>query len=55
VLIDGYTGFKDLMRAVRALEGRSMLDIQHYLGHRRIESTEIYTEHAPTNFRGWFK
>jgi integrase len=38
-----------------ALEGRSMRDIQHYLGHRRIESTEIYTEHAPTNFRGWFK
>jgi type 1 fimbriae regulatory protein FimB len=38
-----------------ALEGRSMRDIQHYLGHRRIESTEIYTEHAPTNFKGWFK
>jgi type 1 fimbriae regulatory protein FimB/type 1 fimbriae regulatory protein FimE len=38
-----------------ALEGRSMRDIQHYLGHRRIASTEIYTEHAPTNFRGWFK
>jgi integrase len=43
------TGYK------AALEGRSMRDIQHYLGHRRIESTEIYTVHAPTNFKGWFK
>jgi integrase len=38
-----------------ALEGRSMRDIQHYLGHRRIVSTETYTEHAPTNFRNFFR
>jgi type 1 fimbriae regulatory protein FimB len=38
-----------------AVEGAPMRTIQHYIGHRRIESTEIYTEHAPTDFRGLFK
>jgi type 1 fimbriae regulatory protein FimB len=38
-----------------ALEGVPMRTIQHYIGHRRITSTEIYTEHAPTDFRGLFK
>ena len=37
-----------------ASSGRSMRDIQHYLGHRDLKSTEIYTEAAPTNFRGFF-
>jgi integrase len=36
-------------------ENRSLRDIQHYIGHRQIASTEIYTEAAPTNFRGFFK
>jgi integrase len=38
-----------------ASAGRSMRDIQHYLGHRDLKSTEIYTEAAPTNFRGFFR
>jgi type 1 fimbriae regulatory protein FimB len=38
-----------------ALKGTAMRTIQHYLGHRRIASTEIYTEHAPTDFRGLFE
>jgi integrase len=38
-----------------ALEGAAMRTIQHYIGHRDIRSTEIYTEHAPTDFRGLFK
>jgi type 1 fimbriae regulatory protein FimB len=38
-----------------AVEGAAMRTIQHYIGHRRIASTEIYTEHAPTDFRGLFK
>jgi site-specific recombinase XerD len=32
-----------------------MRDIQHYIGHRDLKSTEIYTEAAPTNFRGFFR
>jgi len=38
-----------------ASAGRSMRDIQHYIGHRDLKSTEIYTEAAPTNFRGFFR
>jgi type 1 fimbriae regulatory protein FimE len=38
-----------------ALQGTSMRVIQHYLGHRRLASTEIYTEHAPADFRGLFR
>jgi integrase len=38
-----------------AADGRNMRDVQHYLGHRRMQSTEIYTEAAPTNFRGFFR
>jgi type 1 fimbriae regulatory protein FimB len=38
-----------------ALQGTAMRTIQHYLGHRRLASTEIYTEHAPADFRGLFK
>jgi len=38
-----------------ASDGRDMRTVQHYLGHRRIQSTEIYTEAAPTNFRGFFR
>jgi integrase len=36
-------------------EGRNMRDVQHYLGRRGLAATEIYTEAAPTNFKGWFK
>ena len=38
-----------------ASDGRDMRTVQHYLGHRRLQSTEIYTEAAPTNFRGFFR
>jgi integrase len=38
-----------------AIQGTAMRTIQHYLGHRRLASTEVYTEHAPANFRGLFK
>jgi type 1 fimbriae regulatory protein FimB/type 1 fimbriae regulatory protein FimE len=38
-----------------ASDARHLRDIQHYLGHRRVQSTEIYTEAAPTNFRGFFR
>jgi type 1 fimbriae regulatory protein FimB/type 1 fimbriae regulatory protein FimE len=38
-----------------ASDARGLWDIQHYLGHRRVQSTEIYTEAAPTNFRGFFR
>jgi integrase len=38
-----------------ASDGRDMRAVQHYLGHRRVQSTEIYTEAAPTNFRGFFR
>jgi integrase len=38
-----------------ALGGTPMRTIQHYLGHRRLASTELYTEHAPADFRGLFK
>jgi site-specific recombinase XerD len=38
-----------------ALQGTAMRTIQHYLGHRRLASTEIYTEHAPADFTGLFK
>jgi type 1 fimbriae regulatory protein FimE len=38
-----------------ASDGRDMRTVQHYLGHRRMQSTEIYTEAAPTNFRGFFR
>jgi type 1 fimbriae regulatory protein FimB/type 1 fimbriae regulatory protein FimE len=38
-----------------ASDGRDMRTIQHYLGHRDLKSTEIYTEAAPTNFRGFFR
>jgi integrase/recombinase XerC len=38
-----------------ASEGRDMRVIQHYLGHRAIKSTEVYTEAAPVNFRGLFR
>jgi len=38
-----------------ASEGRDLRVIQHYLGHRDVKSTEIYTEAAPTDFRGLFR
>jgi type 1 fimbriae regulatory protein FimB/type 1 fimbriae regulatory protein FimE len=38
-----------------ASDGQDMRQIQHYLGHRDLKSTEIYTEAAPTNFRGFFR
>lgn len=38
-----------------ASEGRDLRVIQHYLGHRDVKSTEIYTEAAPADFRGLFR
>jgi len=38
-----------------ASEGRDLRVIQHYLGHRDVRSTEIYTEAAPADFRGLFR
>jgi len=38
-----------------ASEGHDLRVIQHYLGHRDVRSTEIYTEAAPADFRGLFR
>jgi len=38
-----------------ASDGQDMRAIQHYLGHRDLKTTQIYTEAAPTNFRGFFR
>ena len=38
-----------------ASDGTSMRVIQHYLGHRDLKSTEIYTEAAPVNFKNLFR
>jgi integrase len=38
-----------------ASDGRDTRSIQHYLGHRNIQSTVIYTHMNPNRFNGWFK
>jgi type 1 fimbriae regulatory protein FimB/type 1 fimbriae regulatory protein FimE len=38
-----------------ANDGRDTRSIQHYLGHRNIQSTVIYTHLNPNRFNGWFR
>ncbi|TSC54322.1 MAG: type 1 fimbriae regulatory protein FimB [Parcubacteria group bacterium LiPW_30] len=43
------TGFK------LANDGRDTRAIQHYLGHRNIQHTVVYTELAPSRFNGFWE
>ena len=38
-----------------ASDGRDTRSIQHYLGHRNIQSTVVYTHMNPNRFNGWFR
>jgi type 1 fimbriae regulatory protein FimB/type 1 fimbriae regulatory protein FimE len=38
-----------------ANDGRDTRSIQHYLGHRNIQSTVIYTHLNANRFNGWFR
>ena len=38
-----------------ANDGRDTRSIQHFLGHRNIQSTVVYTHMNPNRFNGWFK
>ena len=35
--------------------GRDTRSLQSYLGHKNINHTVIYSELAPTRFKGWWK
>jgi site-specific recombinase XerD len=37
-----------------ANEGRDTRSLQHYLGHRNIQSTVIYTQLNSNRFNGWW-
>ena len=38
-----------------ANDGRDTRSIQHYMGHRNIQSTVIYTHMNANRFNGWFR
>jgi integrase len=38
-----------------AADGRDTRSIQHYMGHKNIQSTVVYTHLNPNRFNGWFK
>jgi type 1 fimbriae regulatory protein FimB/type 1 fimbriae regulatory protein FimE len=38
-----------------ANDGRDTRSIQHYLGHRNIQSTVVYTHMNANRFNGWFR
>ena len=38
-----------------ANDGRDTRSIQHYFGHRNIQSTVIYTHLNANRFNGWFR
>ena len=38
-----------------ANDGRDTRSIQHYLGHRNIQSTVVYTHLNANRFNGWFR
>ena len=38
-----------------ANEGRDTRSLQHYLGHRNIQSTVRYTDLNANRFNGWWK
>ena len=38
-----------------ANDGRDTRSIQHYLGHRNIQTTVVYTHLNANRFNGWFR
>jgi type 1 fimbriae regulatory protein FimE len=38
-----------------ANEGRDTRSLQHYLGHKNIQSTVVYTNLNSNRFNGWFR
>jgi integrase len=38
-----------------AADGQDTRSLQHYMGHKNIQSTVIYTHLNPNRFNGWFR